>query len=483
MKRFLFWSMFMVLCANAIYADVRLPKTFTDNAVLQRDMPVAIWGWADPGETVTVSYADQVVSGVANEEGTWLVRLAPMAGSFEERNLTIKGKNTLRLNNIVVGDVWVCSGQSNMELPLEGFGRPCGTEEELNGDFSKIRSIKVQYALALQENEDIETYGWRECKDGNQRSCTACGFYFAQRLIKELNVPIGLIDSNWSGSNIVSWIPEEGWSDDPQLVEKHKEFRDNINAIDGAQWHSGMYNAMIAPWTKYAIRGAIWYQGETNASERGFYALEQKAMIKAWRKNWNQGEFPFYWVQLAGYQQPTDELAETSSWPALRDAQTLCLELPKTGQAVIFDIGEADDIHPIDKYDVGNRLALWALAKEFGRDTIEPQSPTFRSLTIEGNQAIVKFDHIGAGLVVAKKSGRAPMQIDWNGELKRFALCGADGQWAWAKGKITGPDTVVLTADGVDAPVAVQYAWQINPEGANLYSAEGLPATPFKTDK
>ena len=467
----------LFILTPSLYADVRVADTFTDNAVLQRGREVNIWGWADAGEKVTVSYKDASVETTAGEDGSWLVRLPAMAASFDPETLIIAGNNTLTFQNVVVGEVWVCGGQSNMEMPLNSWGQPrlACTEEELSGDYSFIRFNHAKYAVSSQPQSTLVTSGWIVCKDGAQAECTACGFHFAVRLAKELGVPVGLIHSNWSGSNINSWIPIEGW-DTPQLAPK----RDEILANNGDCGQK--YNAMIAPWTKYTIHGAIWYQGSANAEEREFYYFKQKALIETWRKIWNQGDFPFYWVQYSGFKAPSDDPAETGSWPGLRDGQGKCLELPKTGQAVTIDIGEENDIHPRDKFDAANRLALWALANEFGRD-IEPQSPTLREMTVEGNKAILKFDHVGAGLVIGKKRDRTPMAIDWNGKLERFALQRADGVWVWGDAKITGPDTVEVTAEGVDAPAAARYAWQMNPAGANLYSAEGLPATPFRTDK
>lgn len=522
--RFVLAAVAVVLtCCRFASADVKLPKTFTDNAVLQRDIPVAVWGWADAGEEVTVTYGDESASAKAGDDGQWLVKLGAMPGSFEARDLVVKGKNAVVLKNVVVGDVWVCSGQSNMEQPLNSWGQPRNacSDEEISGDYSFVRFNRANHVVSETPFDDVNCRGWLECKGGVQKDCSACGFHFAVRLSKELNVPVGLIDSNWGGSNINSWIPNEGWGLLPELTQtkadydkrkaeapekikpiqeaiekvkadttlaadvKNKKIRDLENQIQwtagtGSAMFGGMFNAMLAPWTKYAIRGAIWYQGESNAGEREFYFFKQKAMIMEWRKLWNQGDFPFYWVQLANFTAPKDDPADSGDWPGLRDGQTKCLEVANTGQAVIIDIGEEKDIHPRDKFDVGNRLALWALADVFGKD-LEPQSPTFKEMKIDGNKAILTFDHVGSGLVVGKKFDRTPFEEDAAGKLARFAVAGEDQKWVWADAKIIDKATVEVTAEGV-TPTAVRYAWQMNPTGANLYSAEGLPTTPFRTD-
>ena len=514
----------MAAFCTLVSADVKLPKTFSDNAVLQCDMPVAVWGWADAGEEVTVTYGEASATQTADADGKWLVKLPAMAGSFDAKALVIKGKNEITLNNVVVGDVWVCSGQSNMEQPLNSWGQPRNacSDEEISGDYSFVRFNRAAHIVSETPLNDVDCRGWLECKDGVQKDCTACGFHFAVRLSKELGVPVGLIDSNWGGSNINSWIPDAGWDSLPELIpvkeayekkkaespekakpifaeiekvkadtnlsdndrnNKLRDLQNQLNSVSVTDWtrFGGMYNAMLAPWTNYAIRGAIWYQGESNANEREFYFFKQKAMIETWRKIWNQGDFPFYWVQLANFTPAKEDPNDTGDWPGLRDGQTKCLQVANTGQAVIIDIGEEADIHPRDKFDVGNRLALWALADVFGQN-LEPQSPTYRSMKIDGNKAILTFDHVGAGLVVGKKFDRTPFAVDESGKLARFAVAGDDQKWVWGNAVITGTDTVEVTAEGIEKPVAVRYAWQMNPTGANLYSTEGLPTTPFRTD-
>ena len=485
-----------VAFASSAKADVSLPKTFTDNAVLQRDMPVRVWGKADAGEKVTVTFAGQSASAEADADGKWSVVLSAMPACCEGKDLVVAGNKTITFSNVVVGEVWICSGQSNMEMPLNSWGQPglACTEEEINGDYSFVRFNRAAHFTNHNPIDDVNSTGWLVCKDGAQANCTAAGFHFAVRLHNELGCPVGLIDSNWGGSSINSWIPDTGWKKVPYLVEFKEQFDQSV--ADGKEiddWHylGGMFNAMLAPWVPYAIRGAIWYQGESNAGERETYFYKQKALIEEWRTLWGQGDFPFYWVQLANFTATSPDAAETGDWPGLRDGQTKTLEIPNTGQAVIIDIGEAWDIHPRNKFDVGNRLALWALANVFGKE-IEPQSPTFKSMKVENGKAIVTFDHVGAGLMVAKKDGRSLVPTP-EGRLLRFAVAdlapkGKDEdpnvyRWVFADAEIVGKDTVVVSSPYIQNPVGVRYAWQMNPEGCNLYSKEGLPATPFRTDK
>ena len=486
-----------IVAASITRADVATTKTFTDNAVLQREMPVRVWGTADAGEKVVVSFDNQKKETIADDSGAWSIMLDPMPTSCEGKDLVISGNNTLVYHNVVVGEVWICGGQSNMEMPLNSWGQPrlACTEDEISGDFSFVRFNRAQHRISDEPSDILETNGWLPCKDGIQKDCTAAGFHFAVRLHRELGCPIGLIDSNWGGSNINSWIPATGWKKVPELVPIREQYEADLNAgkkIEDWSKQAGMFNAMLQPWVPYTIRGAIWYQGESNAEEGGFYFFKQKAMIEEWRNLWGEGDFPFYWVQLASFTQPSIRPDVTGTWPALRDGQTKCLELPNTGQAVIIDIGETVDIHPRDKFDVGNRLALWALADIFGKD-IEPQSPTFESVKFENGKAIVKFSHVGSGLMTGVKNGRDPL-VETSGTAPlRFALAEIAPKndkndpeqllWIFADAEIVGKDTVVLSSPYIKNPTAVRYAWQMNPEKCNLYSKEGLPATPFRTDK
>lgn len=468
--------------ASTAKADVSLPKCFSDNGVFQREKPISVWGWADPNEEVTVSFNGASATTTACEKGAWKIELPAQEASFEGKELVVKGKNTLTFTNILVGEVWICSGQSNMEMPLNSWGQPrlACTEDEINGDYSFIRFNRPAHVISSEELNNVETAGWRVCKDGVQKDCTACGFHFAVRLNKELNVPVGLIDSNWGGSNINSWIPDAGWNQVPETVEVGKNL---LAAREGAKdWDKcgGMYNAMLAPWKGYNFRGAIWYQGCTNAGEHEFYYYKQKAMILEWRKVFGNGEFPFYWVQLAPFTDPKDDPNEVGDWPYLRNGQTMCMEVANSGQAVIIDAGEVKDIHPRNKWIVGNRLALWALSKTYGKEVGECCSPMVAGAQFDDSKVTLTFDHVGSGLVAGKLDGRNFEKT--NADLNRFAIAGADGKFVWATAKIVAQNKIEVSAEGV-APTAVRYAWQMFPENCNLYSAEGLPVTPFEVKK
>ncbi|MBP3695760.1 MAG: hypothetical protein J6J31_15155 [Thermoguttaceae bacterium] len=490
------WTLLSVLSAAAMigtmtpqsFAEVKLTKAFTDNAVLQRDVPVCVWGTADAGEKVTVSFSGNSVETTACDTGCWKVQLPAMPGTFEGKDLTVKGAtNEIVLKNVVVGEVWICSGQSNMEQPLNSWGQPrlsC-SEEEFTGDYSFIRFNRIRHELKAEDSLNVNSDGWQMCKDNVQKNCTACGFHFAVKLSKELNVPIGLIDSNWGGSNINSWIPDEGWNNVPETVEPGKKLIEQRTAdlaagkACGRGHAGGMYYAMLSPWKNCTVKGVIWYQGCSNAGEGEFYYFKQKAMILEWRKIW--GDVPFYWVQLANFR-ANEADPNSAGWGFVRNGQTMCMEVPKTGQAVAIDIGEEKDIHPRNKWDVGNRLARWALANDYGKEGIVFCSPMMESVTIDGAKAVVKFNNVGSGLVVAKNVERKGIECV-EGTPNCFAVAGEDKNFKWAKAEIVGKDTVVLTCEEVPAPKFVRFAFQNNPKDFNLYSKEGLPATPFHTEK
>ncbi len=482
-KNLLLFSVLIFFAGSFAFADVKLPKTFSNNAVLQRDRAVRIWGWADPDEKITVEFNGQKKETSADVKGDWSVELDPMSALGKGSDLIVRGKNTIKMINVVVGDVWVCSGQSNMEWALASGNtqkdnfRISASPEELSGDYSFIRYLKDPRVVDKMPQKDLNAGQWTVCKNKAQSGCTAVGFYFALRMHQELNIPVGLIHCNYGASRIESWLPKEAYDSLSEDLRKDNERKMAKSPYgDNFKFPCGMFNAKMNPWTKYAIRGAIWYQGESNGQEGDSYYVKQKLLIESWRALWGY-DFPFYWVQLANFQKASDDPNQSLDWASLRDAQTKCMSIPKTGQAVTIDIGEANEIHPRNKFDVGNRLAAWSLAKDFGKKIVYA-SPVFKSLKIESNKAIVVFDAVGSGLVAGHQEPRH-FSVVKNGELKRFALAGKDGKFYWAKAKIVGKDQVELTSEKVANPVFVRYAWQKNPEGCNLYNAEGFPATPF----
>jgi sialate O-acetylesterase len=447
-------------------ADVRLPKIFTDNMMLQRDQPVRVWGWADAGEAVSVALGGKTATVKADDKGEWAVELAAFK-SGENMELAVKGKNRLNFKKVIIGDIWVCSGQSNMEMALG----PClGAEKDIkSAEFPKIRRIKISLVQSGKPEPDAQVAGpWQVCTPETAGAFTAVGFYFARDIQKKTHIPIGIIDSNWGGTRIEPWVAPGSQAGETQL---------------GGDL-GGIYHAMIHPLLRLPIKGALWYQGESNGEEGDTYYDKMRALISGWRKQWHQGDFPFYYVQLASYQAVTEEPAGGNGWARVREAQTKALTIPNTGMAVIIDtvpLDQAADIHPKNKYDVGNRLARWALGRDYGQKQLVVSGPLFKALKIEGDKARLAFDHIGSGLMVGKKEDRDPAREDKKGKLKRFAIAGADKKWVWADAVIVN-NTVTVSSPEVKAPVAVRYAYQMNPDGANLYNRDGLPASPFRTD-
>jgi sialate O-acetylesterase len=416
--------------------------------------------------------------------------------------MTISGKNTITLKNIMVGEVWVCSGQSNMQMSVKSS---VNAEQEIAAaDYPDIRLFTVERKVAEQPQSDC-VGNWTLCSPQTVPGFSAVAYYFGRGLHEELDVPIGLIHTSWSGTPAEAWtrrgiLKEEGdfapileryddavakypqakeefeqkvieWK---EAAEKAKAEGEKIPRRPGAPLGpghphspSGLYNAMIAPLIPYGIGGAIWYQGESNASRAYQYRKLFGRMIQNWRKDWGQGKFPFLFVQLANFRAVNPQPSE-SDWAELREAQLMTLALPNSGMAVIIDIGDANDIHPKNKQDVGKRLALWALAKSYGKELVY-SGPIYKSMKIEGEKIILRFDHVGGGLVAGPDE-----------PLKGFAIAGADRKFVWAEAKIDG-DSVVVSSDEVSAPAAVRYAWADNPV-CNLYNEEGLPASPFRTD-
>ena len=488
----------MLLGGASLQADVSLPNIFGDHMVLQRGQQNPVWGWAEKGEKVTVSIGGQSHTTTANAQGKWRVKLDAMKVG-KPLTLTVKGKNTIKFEDVLVGEVWICSGQSNMAWSVAQADDP--DLEILTAKHPNIRIISVPQ-VGTQEAQKNFNGKWARCSPETIPSFSAVGYFFGRQLHQTLDIPIGLIDNAWGGSAAEAWVRRDVLSADKRYAEllarweqtektynhekavaawkaRVKKWEDGgrkgnkprapRNPLTGNHRPANIYNGVLHPTIGYGIRGAIWYQGESNANRAYQYRHLFPLMIQHWRDEWKQGDFPFYFVQLADFRSEVDRPAE-SAWAELREAQTLTLsKLKNTGQAVIIDVGEGRDIHPRNKQAVAKRLARWALAKDYGIDVVY-QSPTFKSMEIKGGKATLTFDHVGKGLY--SFDVREPLG---------FAIAGKNREFVSAKAQIIGKDKVVVWSEQVKDPAAVRYGWADNPV-LTLYNRDGLPATPFRTD-
>jgi len=471
--------LFLVCCCTSVHADVKLASIFGSSMVLQRDLPVPVWGSADDGEKVTVAFGGQTRTAQADENGRWQVKLGALEANAEGQPLTVTGKNTIQLEDVLVGEVWICSGQSNMEWSLSRSLNP--KEEVAAANHPDLRLFNVPGHTTAPVPRDTCRGSWQVCQPGTARGFSAVGYFFGRRLLRELKVPIGLVGSNWGGTRIEPWTTLAGFRSVPELkkiADKVAAYKEDTKVGGGSP--SAIYNAMVHPLAPFAMRGAIWYQGESNGNEGESYYHKTRALVEGWRQLFNP-ELAFYWVQLADFRKPNDDPAGGNGWAKLREAQRKALSIEHTGMAVIIDIGQANDIHPRNKQDVGWRLCQWALHQTYGRKDIVPSGPLYRSHRIESGAIRLSFDHVGGGLIVGKKDGLEPTRAVEDAKLGRFAVAGADRKWHWAEAVIDGGDVLVKSAE-VPSPVAVRYAYSMNPAGANLYNKEGLPASPFRTD-
>jgi len=490
---------------------------FTDNMVLQRDRPVAVFGTGAEGETVTVEIAGRKASGSV-VGGRWKVMLPPLAAGGPH-TLTVTGNNVVKLENVLCGDVWLCTGQSNMAGVLKAYRRGDPESQRLFAGVPKenpqIRLFKLRQDAADSPQRDVVTdrvFGpsWRVCDEASALDFSATGFLFGVNLQPEIGVPIGLVYATLGGTHAECWMPAEALRSRPEFAEILDQYEADKAAYPEAQkqylaklaaWKatpaaertgkkppqppmgpehpkrpSGLFNFMIAPLQQFTIKGAIWYQGEGNATRAVQYRTLFPALITSWRKAWGLGDFPFLFVQLAAYRQANPD-PEDTDWPWLREAQAMALALPNTGMAVAIDAGSQTNIHPPDKPTVGARLAAAALEVAYGRDIVA-SGPTFKRLTISGSEAVLDFDNVGGGLVAKA--------VDLDGHslpadrLHGFAICGPDKKFHWADASIRGGQ-VVVSSPRVSAPVAVRYAWANFPL-CNLSNREGFPAVPFRTD-
>ena len=471
-----------LLSAATMKADITLPAVLGSNMVLQRGQKVPIWGWAAPGERVRVEFGGQTRSAKADTAGRWEVRLGAMKASDVPSNLVVEGANRIVLTNIVVGEVWLCSGQSNMEKPIgqQPGQRPVlNHEKELAGsDYPGIRLFRVNAATGVSPVRDVKSLGWHLCNSNSNEKLrfSAAAYFFGRELHRELGVPVGLIVSAVGGTRIEPWTPPVGF-------DAVKGLAAQIDPVPAegrvtAQTPTALYNGMIAPLVPFALRGAIWYQGESNTidiPDGPVYADKMKALIAGWRKTWGQGDFPFYYVQLAPYcyfsDRDTPRAPDAEALPEIWEAQTAALAVRHTGMVVTTDlVDDLKDIHPVNKLDVGRRLARLALARSYGRKDIVASGPMFRDAIFSAGRAVVSFDHADGGLV-----SRDGQPLDW------FTICGRDGRFVPATAVIEGVG-VVVSSPAVPEPKAVRFGWH-EKATPNLFNGAGLPAAPFRSDR
>lgn len=491
---------FAALISSA-QAAVRLPSLFTDHLVLQRDKPVPVWGKAEPGEEVVVEFAGQKKTTRAGADGRWMLKLDPMPANAEPQVLKI---GQVSVQDVLVGEVWLASGQSNMEWEMQM--KPDSKADIPNTTHPNLRLIEVPKTTALTPQDDVPTQ-WARSSPESVATFSAVGYYFGLKLHEELKVPVGIIQSAWGGTRIEPWTDLEGFDAVPELKafatdvhaklpgsdayraaqEKHLaavtqwqqavktalEKKQPVPAIPGqpqtfaagAGTPTALYNAMIHPLVPFALRGAIWYQGESNHNGGFVYTDKKKALLASWRRVFQQPDLPFYFVQIAPWRYG-DEDAEIL--PQFWQAQRKCLEIPHVGMAVISDIGDVADIHPAHKKEVARRLSLWALSKTYGQGQNDPNGPLYASHAIEGAAIRVKFDHATGGL--ASRDGKP---------LTHFEIAGRDGLFQSAEARIDG-ESVVLSSTKVPQPRRARFAWS-KLAIPNLMDKDGLPATAFHT--
>ena len=490
--------------AHAAEAALTLPAVIGDNMVLQRGQSAPIWGWDAAGQKVTVRFAGQTKTATADEQGRWQVRLDALKASSKPAELTVSGSATRTLKNVLVGEVWLCSGQSNMEQGMRMVNE--SAQEIQSAKYPNIRLFLVPKRTAADPQPDVKA-AWRPCSpktivQGGWGGFSGVAYFFGRHLHRELKVPVGLIESAWGGTRIEPWTPPAGFAAIKRFQSDAKKLRDAAArrqvqmreligrverwletaksaraagrtippppSLPGQNAHyqsaAALYNGMVHGLVPFGIRGAIWYQGESNNGEGMLYYQRMQALIGGWRAVWKQPKLSFHFVQLAPYRYGSPQRL-----PEIWEAQTASLAIPDTGMAVIVDIGSVRDIHPRNKQDVGKRLALWALAKDYGREGLVYSGPLYKGKKIEGSKVRISFDHAGGGLV--SRDGK---------KLTCFTIAGKDKTFVEADAVIEGK-TVVVSSDACLAPVAVRFGWSETSE-PNLSNKEGLPASPFRTD-
>lgn len=496
----------LLLTAGVVRAELRLPAVISDHMVLQRGHANRLWGWDTPGQRVTMRLGDgDAVAVTAGDDGKWMATLPAMTAAGPH-SLTIVGSSTMRVADVLLGEVWLASGQSNMAMTVSRSLNP--EAEAKAADLPQIRMFTTARAAAVEPASDCNG-SWVVCSPATVGGFSATAYFFGRELHAELDCPVGLINSSWGGTAVEAWTSRAAQERRKSLAPVLAPWDAQVAAYDAgaakqkyeralARWQkaaaaakqagkraprrprladpavnqnrpANLFNGMIHPLIPYGIRGAIWYQGERN--RRGpaeLYGQQLDCLIQDWRQRWGIGEFPFGYVQLPNFMAPQTDPVEPDGWVTVRAGMDATLQTPNTGMAVTIDVGEANDIHPKNKQAVGKRLALWALAKAYDRDLLY-SGPRLRSADFNGPRVILAFDHVGEGL--RPRDGEA---------LTGFAVAGEDRKFHWAEARIRG-DSVEVACDAAPKPVSVRYAWAPNPK-ANLVNSAGLPAAPFRTD-
>jgi len=501
----------LLLTALPALADLKMPQIFSDGMVLQRETSAKVWGWADADVAIKVSFAGQTHETKADQNGDWDLDLKRLKTSAEGSELKIEADGDSKvIKDVLVGEVWLASGQSNMEWKVASSG---GAKEEIPSAKDPLLRVFVSANVSTEKPQKDWQGSWQPTDPANTGNFTAVGYYFGKRLRVDLGVPVGIIECAWGGKPVQAFTSEEALAEipegkallemkakaveryDPEKVEAAFQTQQEAYKAKLAEWRkekkgdrprgprkqmnpatnpsmpSTIFNGMIAPIVGYGNRGAIWYQGESNANSLTATQYQEllEALVGDWRQRWGH-DLSFYWVQLANFREPTTEPGVDSNWVVVQDEMRRALKtISKGGMAVINDVGDAKDIHPKNKRTVGERLARWALVQDYGKKDVVISGPLYSGMTRKGGKIHVSFDH-ATGLKA--RDGK---------ELARFEIAGADGKWHWAKAKIE-QDQVVLWHDDLKEPTKARYAWATNPTGANLVNGADLPASCFTTE-
>jgi len=538
MKKTLFLA--SLLITQVLWANIELPALFSDGMILQQKAKVPIWGWAAKGTHVSVIFNNQTKSTTVDDDGKWMLHLDPLKASAESSELKITvGPESKTIQNVLVGEVWLCSGQSNMDYTMQALTGPAINKknqpivDSIRKEIAEAKDPLFRQITAEYRNshfKELESFKgrWVESSPQNNGSFTATGYYFGRQLRRELKVPVALIKCAWGGTIIEPWISKQSYLDNAEITKHYEDktmyikqklnqwdedkvqaaYRESIRkweknkkeAIaqnkpiphkpqmpkhpDSFNWApSTLYNGMIHPLLPYGIKGVIWYQGESNgwhvSQKSELYGKYFECLISGWRKAWKQGDFPFYYAQLANWSEVLPNPVDKVAWTTVCNQQRLTLKVKNTGMAVLHDIGEAEDLHPKNKIDVGKRLALWALAKDYGRNIVY-SGPLYKSSVFNGSRVTITFSSVGQGLMTGRKT-LLEKAVEVQIPLSGFQICGADRSWNWAQAKIINKNQVEVFCPEVKVPVEVRYAWAKNAQGSNLYNKEGLPASVFKT--